>query len=77
MPTPMKNPVLLPSLPGSLSQAIPVGFSRIASTAEQTEWLERQALEVFAAMSNGGHSFRSALAAVFLSGMALAQAVQK
>lgn len=66
---------LYPSFPGGTKGQVPNGFSRIPCSPEQTEWLERQALEVFTSMANSGYSFRATLATLFLSGMALAQEV--
>lgn len=47
----------------------PSGMDRMALDPEQIEVVERQALEVFAKMSNAGAPLATTLAAIYLSGM--------
>jgi len=47
----------------------PNGFGRMKMSPDERECLERQALSVFATMSNSGHGFREALTAVYLTGL--------
>jgi hypothetical protein len=43
----------------------------------QREFIESQALDIFASMTNGGCTFQQALAAVYLSGMSVGAHVLK
>lgn len=42
---------------------------------EMREFIEAEAIDIFATMTNGGCTFQQALAAIFLSGMNAAQSV--
>ena len=44
---------------------------------EQREFIEREAIDIFITMTNGGCTFQQALAAIFLSGMNVAKEVSK
>ena len=44
---------------------------------EQREFIEREAIDIFTTMTNGGCTFQQALAATFLSGMSVAKEVSK
>lgn len=48
---------------------VPIGFGTMPVSDEQREMLERLSLSIFADMSNSGHAFQAALAAVYFSGM--------
>ena len=51
------------------SAKIPRGLARCRLDPETSAMIQREAIEVFTAMVNSGHSFQYALQAVFLSGM--------
>lgn len=55
----------------------PSGFGSMVITPEQREALERVALETFTDMVNSGHTFQTALAAVYFSGTVHALEVTK
>lgn len=57
------------SVRDSLRIRTPGGMGRMPLSPEQVEVVERQALEVFAKMSNCGAPFAMTLAAIYLSGM--------
>jgi hypothetical protein len=54
----------------TLARGSPRGMetTRLGSR-EAREFIEREALDIFATMTNGGCTFQQALAAIFLSGM--------
>jgi hypothetical protein len=39
------------------------------TTKDQREFIEKEALDIFVTMTNGGCTFQQSLAAIFLSGM--------
>ena len=45
------------------------GMSRIRLNEEQREFAEGLALSIFTEMTNAGHTFQSALCAIYLSGL--------
>ena len=47
----------------------PRGLTRMDMEPDARMFIEQEALEVFAAMTNSGATFQQSLAAVFLSGM--------
>lgn len=47
----------------------PNGFGTASMQPDQRDCLERQALSIFASMTNSGHGFREALTAVYLTGL--------
>lgn len=47
----------------------PRNLERAKLTREQRLFLEKESLEIFTSMVNGGQTFQAALSAVFLSGM--------
>jgi len=63
---------LFPRFQGERERKAPHGFSCAPMTVEQRKFLENQALEIFAEMSNRGFSFREALLAIYVSGINLA-----
>jgi len=50
--------------------------ARLCSRA-QREFIESEAIDIFATMTNGGCTFQQALGAVFLSGMNLAHTLRE
>lgn len=48
---------------------IPSGFGRAKINDADRVFVEKQALEIFTAMTNRGASFQQSLCAIFLSGM--------
>ena len=54
----------------TLARGAPRGMemTRLGSK-EQREFIEREALDIFTRMTNGGCTFQQALGAIFLSGM--------
>jgi len=50
--------------------------ARLGSRA-QREFIESEAIDIFATMTNGGCTFQQALGAVFLSGMNLAHTLRE
>ena len=44
---------------------------------DQREFIEREAIDIFTTMTNGGCTFQQALAAIFLSGMCAAKEAMK
>lgn len=50
--------------------------ARLGSRA-QREFIESEAIDIFATMTNGGCTFQQALGAVFLSGMNLAHTLKE
>ena len=51
-----------------------MSITRLGSR-EQREFIEREAIDIFTTMTNGGCTFQQALAAIFLSGMSIAKEV--
>lgn len=47
----------------------PTGFSAMELTTADKQWLEQQALEIFAAVANKRRPFADCLASVFLTGL--------
>lgn len=47
----------------------PPNYAKLRMSREQAELLERIALDVFTTMVNHGHTFQSALASVYLTGL--------
>jgi len=62
----------------TLARGTPKGMemTRLGSK-EQREFVEREALEIFTRMTNGGCTFQQALGAIFLSGMNAAHHASK
>lgn len=47
----------------------PRGYGKMKLSADQGEFIERMALEVFSDMTMNGHTFVQAIAAVYLTGL--------
>ena len=62
----------------TLAKQNPRGMStaRLGSK-EEREFIEREAIDIFTTMTNGGCTFQQALAAIFLSGMSAAHQAVK
>ena len=68
---------LLPAFEGSLVNPDAIhGMKTIQLTHEMREFIEGEALDIFTTCSNSGLPFRSALTAVFISGMNIANIVE-
>jgi hypothetical protein len=58
----------------TLARGLPRNMSRAnLGSKEQREFIEREAIDIFTVMTNGGCTFQQALAAIFLSGMCAAK----
>ena len=66
----MIKPTLARNNPRNMAQA------KLGSK-EQREFIEREAIDIFTVMTNGGCTFQQALAAIFLSGMSAAKEALK
>jgi hypothetical protein len=53
----------------TMRRSSPRGMEMTRTTKDQREWIEKEALDIFATMTNGGCTFQQSLAAIFLSGM--------
>lgn len=54
----------------TLARGEPRGMEKTRlGSKEQREFVEREALDIFTRMTNGGCTFQQALGAIFLSGM--------
>lgn len=57
------------SLLTSGNKYLPSGFQTQKMEAEHRECISRQAVEIFTAMVNSGHTFEAALSAIYLTGL--------
>jgi hypothetical protein len=54
----------------TLARGAPRGMEKTRlGSKEQREFIEREAIDIFTRMTNGGCTFQQALGAIFLSGM--------
>lgn len=62
----------------TISKQNPRGMSVVhLGSREQRELIEREAIDIFTTMTNGGCTFQQALSAIFLSGMSAAKEASK
>ena len=56
----------------TMQRGSPRGMEKMnLGSRSQREFIESQALDIFASMTNGGCTFQQALAAIYLSGMSV------
>lgn len=53
----------------TMRRSAPRGMDKTELPRELREFIEREALDIFATMTNGGCTFQQSLTAIFLSGM--------
>lgn len=62
----------------TMARSRPRNMERVnLGSRAQREFIEMQAMEIFADMTNGGCTFQQALAAIYLSGMSAATHAMK
>ena len=62
----------------TMQRGNPRGMDKMSlGSRSQREFIESQALDIFASMTNGGCTFQQALAAIYLSGMSAGAGVMK
>lgn len=61
----------------TMARGSPRGMTKVQLSREAREWIESEAIDIFATMTNGGCTFQQALAAIFMSGMNLAHTIGK